>query len=211
MPRAIPPGPISLDGLYIVYNPPVGDLVFSPERPILLFRDKLWHLDNFTGVVRSIDLANTYTAGSGRMPPHVVLQNAWQVGDYVADAGGRIFYVAGCSATANRTFTLEYCGTAAARAFIYVVNLAITASGGVNYKAGACVFTWAQSANNASTWAWNLTWELHRAKILKNNTTFTYVSPWTKGVVDARMSMKLLSPGTAVVANSFTTTDIVRI
>jgi len=45
-----------------------GDLVFSPERPILLFREKLWHVNNFTGVVRSVDLYSAYSAGSGFTP-----------------------------------------------------------------------------------------------------------------------------------------------
>lgn len=56
-----------------------GDLWFSPERPILLFRDKLWRLNNFTGVVRSVDLNSTYWAGSGFAPADAdgARQNAW--------------------------------------------------------------------------------------------------------------------------------------
>lgn len=104
---------------------------------------------------------------------------------------------------------MERVGNAANYAFIYVVNFARTSTG-ILYDAGGTVYTWVPATNSEPA-SWQQTWELHRAKILKNNTTYTYVSPWVKGVVDARMSMKLLSPGVAVVANSNVTTDIIRI
>ena len=164
----------------------VGILKFDVERPMLLFRKKLYSVGGFNGVVQTVDFSRTYSTALNDSTNSY----PWNVGNYVADKSGTIYSVRGKQSQGTSTmYALGYIGTVGTDGYINVSKAAYN-SGNWDYMAGGCIY---QKDNNS----WHQTWDLHRAKVLFNSEYQTYITPWTKGLIDGRMALKFISPGFA--------------
>lgn len=80
--------PNSLTGQY-----GAGRLWIKPERPILLFKNKLKAGGDFSGSVCILDKVNTYTTSSTGPASGASYGDYCQPGEYLADASGNIWYI----------------------------------------------------------------------------------------------------------------------
>ena len=161
-----------------------GQLYFDIERPILLFRNKLYRSGDFTGVVRSVDNVASYIAGTMQFGAA-----QWQVGDFVADRAHKLWYISAVQPVGStKKYTIEAAGEIPEGGYVYISGE--VCDGNWNYKMAGTVM---QAVPNG----WQQSWDLHRGKLLFNTSNTTYISPWSPGVITYRMGMQLLSPGVA--------------
>lgn len=185
-----------------------GRLWIVPERPILLFRNKLKTSGDFLGTVCLLDTVNTWAA-SATTPPTNIYKDYWQPGEYIADKEGKVFFINSADA-GHTTWTLTQVTQLTNGEYLWLERLRWTGGTIVEYddSNAKSVYKLTVSGN---TYSWNRSWDLHQAQVLKNTTTKTYISPWAEGAVNSRMALELQSPGRVSFPNTGNSTTKVHI
>jgi len=142
-----------------------------------------------------LDKVNTYTASSTGPASGASYGDYCQPGEYLADASGNIWYIKTKTTSGQAvTWTLSSAWTSSGNStvaegdYIWVERLVWTQNGQVIIDDGRGQTVWRRGS---SSWGSDPSWDLHRAKILKNTATTTYISPWAEGAINSRMVVEL--------------------